>query len=498
MADVAVHVHVEAGGPDRLTSASLLLNLLPRLFRKVSATGIDPSRYLPASHAAKIGAMRHTKPDFEFLLQDVPSSSDAATRLFVDSRGWSAYLSYERPCGLPRGTPNAISAFLAAALAVNEAFLNVFRTKAGHEKSSLLDEDFLFDVIELSRTKEPKYDPRVDVEVDLGSILLVGAGAVGQAFAAALAELPLLSGALRIVDPDMSDGGNEQRCVLAFPESRGQPKAEIVRNHLKTSHPLLLVGAPLAEGFLSMSMDYGAYRALTFGMIKEGVVVTTVDNAQCRRDVQAGLPKVIFDGWTETAPGLMAYGLGRFEAAGPYQCLACFHQPAPGVPDDAELAASRTGWPMDECRRRLADPSILTTEAEAEQVSKRLSQPKSFLKRYVGKPLLSLLHDECGLAAVRVDGQTVIAPVTHVPSVVGGLLAAHVIAFQLGSTRSKLANLAFFDAFRLPLTDHAQVRLKSPNCYCADFFFGTDAGHISVPHLPTGKSRDTDRDPSVM
>lgn len=466
----SIHIIANPKGMTRDDSIALqvLANLLPRVFKRVTFDGSQSALQLPESFLPRIHTERPAACDLVIQLgAETPEygAALAPRRLYVSARGWTSYLSTEVPCSFPPSPPNGIAAVYAAALAVGDAFNDALHDYFA--RAEPLTGTHLFDLATLSTVTSPNHEPDISQGLHLNEATLVGVGAVGQAFVMCLLHLPGLAGLLRLVDHDFSDEGNEQRCVLAFPENRHNPKVFLARARLQATHPFLHIDAPV--GIHPLFGDWALYRQLTHGAITDEIVVTTIDNEQGRRDVQASIPRVILNGWTETAHDQLAYGIGRHTLLGERACLSCFHKPPENAPSEVEFAASRTGLGLAECERRLSDPSILTTTDEIEGVAERWDVPPERLYPFVNKPLIELVHGNCGLGGMDIDGNPVVASVTHVPTLVGALLAAQFVLEALTDVGAKkLDNLASFDALTLPTAHHVHARGKKDGCICKD------------------------------
>lgn len=474
--DRAESFKVHLGGPegeyhpDDQVVLGGLINLLTRMYPSVHFEG--PQDFidgLPPSHRQRVSRGEPDDTDLAIIVGN-GSSPEVDDQLFVGSEGWMAFISTEEP--LPRvdaDTRNPITALHAAALAAGETF------KTAYEKDlpgiQPIQGSLRYDILRFQQVEEPIHAPRIPDVLHIEKALLVGVGAIGQAFLACLVHLPRLTGELRLVDPDANDHGNEQRCMFAYPENRGEPKVHVGRKALMARHGLLQVLTPTTTP--SLITTYQGYRSLTGGEVPEPLVVTALDSAQARRDVQAGLPRVILDGWTEVQEGLLGYGMGRFTFGGDLGCLSCFHQPEPGRPEEAELAEAVTPFDLEECRRRLADPSIPTTREELAAIAQRTGREVGELAQLEGKPLKEVLHhQDCGLARMRVGEQNIRAPVTHMPVLAGTLLAAQFVVEVMGRRdATRLEHLCFFDARRPPGDHQLSERPPWNHCICRNPIF---------------------------
>lgn len=451
-------VHVrgprDSSDADAVVTTHVLLNLLPRVFTHIHYDGTPDALNFPESHKARI---RKDAPARADLTISTRSEHDDS-QVFVASRGWVAHVSTDSPWTEPRLARNGIAATYAAALAVADAFNRAFFSRI--ERATPIDGTYRYDISTLATSRDGNYEPDVS-QLHTEDAVLVGVGAVGQAFLAALSSLPRITGDIRLVEHDSSDEGNEQRCLFAFLENRGTPKALLVQQTLQQRQPYFRVDIPHAA--VNVMFDYGGFRLATRGRSAEKLVVTALDQEQARRDVQAGLHRTILNGWTETNQNQLAYGISCHEI-GRNGCLTCFHPPRRTTPSEAEFAANRTGLSQKECEMRLLDPTIHTTADEVRAVAERLRIDPARLAPTIGRPFIELIHGTCGVATMDVQGEPIVASVTHVPTLVGSLLAAQFVLHELG--RPSLEHLAIYDAFRPPTDDQLERRDASLSCYC--------------------------------
>lgn len=458
--------------PDDQAVMTGLENLLPRMFSQVGVLGRNPEQdEMPSFHRARIRRERLNDPDLSIVVgPDAPRPESPA--LFVGSEGWTPLLSRERVFTRERqDVRNPIAGLHAAALAAGEAFKTAYQEELSGIQP--IEEPLRYDILRFQRTERPVHEPLIPQQLHIDQALLVGAGAIGQAFVTSIALLPEVTGSLRIVDPDQSDEGNIQRSMLAHRENQGVPKAQLCRNALVRNHGLLQIGIPTSAP--KVMTDYQGYRSMTDGRIDEPLVVTAVDSAQARRDVQAGLPKVILDGWTEVQEGLLGYGIGRFTLDDPHGCLSCFHHPPDDEPEEADLAASVTPFSKEECQRRLDDHTIPTTREDLVEIANHTKRDFEEIRHLQGSPLEEILHaQDCGLARMRVDEEDVRAPVTHMPALVGTLLAAQfVVEVMEEREQTSLEHLASFDARWAPTDAQLSEREPSTECICQKSPFGS-------------------------
>lgn len=503
-----VHVHVEpagdpAGNRQREIHAYVLLNLLPRMFERVSCSGVNPRAIFPSSpmHANRINAVEGI--DFGADVVVTGSNSPLETGdggsdvLYVDNRGWTSYLSTEGPWTVDHGPFNPVGAYYAAALAVGDVFNRVFADL--YERAQPVEGTHRFDMVSLEETDVPRYEPRVDgQDVHLEDLMLVGVGAIGQVFVDALSLLPRLSGFVQLVDHENTDEGNQARYVLAYPENTPTVKVHLAEQRLRASHPLLRIrsnvpllsrvsiqqqfyqldhGRGLNRGALRFEprmlipmpgTDYEMYRDITDDTRPRRLVVCAVDSEHARRDIQAGLHREILNGWTEADDGRLDLAVGRHRIGDDNACLACIYQPdlAEDEPGLVEFISRLTGWDEKTVEARLQEDSdYRANEEDLQKVARARGIPPEKIQELVGKSLAEVVHDpQCGLAHLSGNDRDSTAPVPHLPALAGCLLATQVVLDALG-VESGLESIAQFDAL-LPPNEFAREASRSPEAGC--------------------------------
>ncbi len=85
--------------------------------------------------------------------------------------------------------------------------------------------------------------------------------------------------------------------------------------------------------------------------IKE--VFISVDNKRTRVNLQAAIPKMIWNLWTDTQTNTLRYGIGRHDSTDDYQCLICVYYPQGKAPTQTELNAALLGMSEEEINSRI-------------------------------------------------------------------------------------------------------------------------------------------------
>lgn len=317
--------------------------------------------------------------------------------------------------------------------------------------------------------------------IDIGRVHLAGAGAIGQACAAALAASGV-TGMLVAVDPEVVELSNLQRYVLTTDQSVGDSKTAILRKALAGSG-LEVEEVPTVWGADDRSGP------------SADVVLVALDSPGDRTAVQAGLPRLVFNAWTQPAD----LGCSRHERFGVDPCLACLYWPTRPSPNRHEMIAAALG--QDELR-------VLTYMVTGRPVDVPLPEgiipiPRdipapSDAPQWVQRSLLDDVADAAGLdAAARerwrgctidqlyregicggalvttmLQGvpQEVVVPVAHQSALAGVLLAAQLLVAsepEPASFRPKATEVRYDVLQGLPQV-LVRPRQVTSGCLCQD------------------------------
>ena len=257
--------------------------------------------------------------------RDASTGAKAAFEVRADCAGWLAYV-WRSGCRAPpsvaartsRGSAlNPFGAAAAACLSVGEVFkaLGSLRPDAGTFADSLC-----FSTYDLQR-HDPRgrapANPALPRGVDLGRLVVCGAGAVAHSFCQAICAVPCLRGSLLLVDRRRGEGQMDEaiddtnlaRYVLATSSDMGRPKAEVLCERVRATSR---IGAEHDDGGLDALANRGALEGMQ-------QAVSCVDNNGARHVVQEQLPLVIRGGSVhELRSQISVYDLRRGTA-----CLKC-------------------------------------------------------------------------------------------------------------------------------------------------------------------------------
>ena len=248
-------------------------------------------------------------------------------------------------------------------------------------------------------------------------------------------------------------------------ENRSARKIDIVAQTLKQKYPILEILAigNRYEEYMHIHSDCLNYMPL---------IVSTVDTDTTRKNIQANLPKKIINGWTETEGSILSYGVGVHEFLNEYECLNCVYFPKTAPSDQIEFYSIRTGLTVEDVKKRLKE-KIPTTDKDIEFISKKKGVPIDSLMQFIGKPLDELIHGQCGLFSIPIQGKPATASVPHIPLLVALHLATQLLIPNLERTPEikPIESAAVFNGLGIPNIKNLELRKKEPRCICSDLIY---------------------------
>jgi hypothetical protein len=413
-----IEICLEETDSDEATALiDLTVRLLARFYPRLCFSGVagNVARHVELAQAINPNLeIVDGKSDFGIAV-GVGVSPGCPNPVFVGSSGWDASLSLDCPQAVG-GSRNPFGAGAAACLAVGEVFRQVFET------GGCLSSAMTLSTLDLA--SQPTGDNVTIDGIDLGSAVLVGVGAIGNAAVWALGRAPL-KGELHLVDHERTELGNLQRYVLSTRGDDNRSKVE------------------LAKGFLQGGV-HGVTHEVPWGrfVAEHGhhweQVLVALDTAQGRRDVQASVPRWIANAWTQ--PGDLGVSVHPWEKGA---CLACLYLPAGPVPGEDRVIGSALGLTSDmdllHVRRLLHANSPLPPEMYG-QVSAHLGIPPEQLAGFGDRPLrVFYVEGLCGgavlpLSRIGHPTQEVHVPIAHQSALAGVLLGGRLVAKAMGRT----------------------------------------------------------------
>ncbi len=451
LGDVCIGVTIgsDAGATEGQAATDLLVRLLARLYpamaiRDESATDAD-------GHAADLALRVNPSidlsqdPTIEVIIGSPTNTQTLHRTVFAGCDGWKATLSTQRPqtCG---DSNNPFGAGLAACLAAADVFRHLF--VPGRE----LDGDIGLTVP--FGTDDAGVDP--DVNADAGNLVLVGAGAIGNATAWALSRSQL-RGAIDIVDGETIDLGNLQRYVLAERADENNQKANFIAEQFKGTLTADAYPCRLAEFLQSRDS-------------RNDLLLLALDSAKDRRAAQASLPRRIANAWTQ--PGDLGVSIHNFTRGA---CVSCLYEPDGQQKNEDLIIAEAFGIPdklMDV--RTLLHSNGGAPRGLLEAIAAASSLELDTLLPFEGRPLRNLYSDGfCGGAVIPLDAIGTPADDVHVPfahqSALAGILLA-AAAVRLATSEPEHSAIAKYNVLEPQKRFQVHPVAKDPagRCICQD------------------------------
>lgn len=446
---VGVTIGSDASGPEGRATADLLIRLLARLYPTIAIRDESDG---DADGAAADLALRvnprvelSKEPTVEVVVGSPINAQPATRTVFAGCNGWRAMLSSRHPqtCG---DSNNPFGAGLAACLAAADVFRHLF--VPGGELDGDIDLAIPF------ASDEAGVDQ--DIAAEVGSLALVGAGAIGNATAWALARAQV-RGSIDIVDAEAIDLGNLQRYVLAERADENKQKADFLAERF--------AGTLKAESYAGRLAEFLESRAS-----RTDVLLLALDSSNDRCAAQASLPRRIANAWTR--PHGLGVSVHNFTHGA---CVSCLYRPNGQQKSEDLVIAEAFGIPdkLMDVRNLLhsnggAPRSLLEAIAEASGATLERLLP------FEGRPLRNLYSEGfCGgavipLAAIGTPADDVHVPLAHQSALAGVLLAA--AAVKLGQSEPENSAVAQFDVLQPQQRFQVYPVAKDSNggCICQD------------------------------
>lgn len=426
--------------------AELSTNLLARLYPRLAISG--PKKYCSVLQDIAL----EINPDIEFV-KDAPDatticigSATANGAIFPNASGWVARVNHKP--SQRDGPPNPYAAGAAAAMACAELFRRIFlKSETERDVSvSLLnfDED-------TGATLEL-------VDVDVGNVLFVGVGAVGNAALWSLAHDTKIRGRLWLVDGEEVTLSNLQRYALTTFADVGRSKVHLGQVALSETRLTVEPIQSTLEQF-----------AEAHSVIDIPVTAVSIDNVDGRRSAQALLPRLVVNGWT----GDQALGASWHIFSRDAACLACLYHPHGQGSSAIEQAAKALGLSHDRTALLWVTHQLLSSD-DIKIVAKSLGVRKSVLKPWRSKSLGDIYTDiVCGAVPLDVTGvgKVETVPLAHQSALAGILMAAELLKRtqpELAALSQPESLISWDDILRAPPIIWAKPRAREKGCICGD------------------------------
>lgn len=453
-------------------------DLAARLYPRIALTGPETSTKAASARILDVN------PACEVVFGEVAAEGTLSwagvsdgTMVSVCAQGWNVIVDGEAGPLVPAAP---VAALAAGAIGMAELFRIVFADILG-DRGRRQPQPGMINLVTFGDGLSVPAG-----RIDIGRVHLAGAGAIGQACAAALA-VSGVTGTLVVVDPEEVELSNLQRYVLTTDQSVGESKTVIVRKALAGS------GLEVDE----VPTVWGADDRSGPGA---DVVLVALDTPGDRIAVQAGVPRLVFNAWTQPAD----LGCSRHERFGVDPCLACLYWPTRPRPNRHELIAAALGQHQLRVLSHMVtghavsvplSPDVLPTMRDIPTPSEApLWSQRSLLddvadaagldatarERWHGCTIDQLYREGiCGgaLVATTLQGvpQEVVVPVAHQSALAGVLLAAQLLVAcdpELASLRPKASEVRYDVLQGLPQV-LVRPRQVTSGCLCQDPDFQT-------------------------
>lgn len=408
----AVRVGVVIGADAaRKPEGRLVLDLVVRLLARFYPTltvrsgpryGEIANRAIELAHQINPNIEISSRPSIEIAIgTDLPAAG-RCRRIFAGSKGWAGMVGTRE--SYPVGTSeNPFGPGVAACLAAANVFRYIF-----FGKNADLDTDSTLSAFLGGSAKRSTAAPTGE----LGEVVLVGAGAIGNGAAWAFSNLKM-TGTLHVVDHETIDLGNLQRYVLAERSDEDASKVEVLKRHFHSGISV----KPHPRRFDTFISSNGS---------KWDKMLLALDSAKDRRAAQASIPKWVANAWTQ--PGDLGVSVHDFLHGA---CVSCLYLPDQAVQNEDELIAAALGIPerLQDIRTLLYKGSGVSREL-LDAIAAARPIPIDNLLPFEGRPVRSLyVEGFCGGAVIPLGGlgtprQDVHVPLAHQSVLAGVMLAA--------------------------------------------------------------------------
>jgi molybdopterin/thiamine biosynthesis adenylyltransferase len=374
------------------------------------------------------------------------TDTEADHKITINSDGWlSSIATNDNKLDFVSKNENAIGALSAACFGAAEAFRRVLQSLGSTDRRIRQKyQELVFSALDYSVNNPEAPNPRLPVKIDIESLLMVGVGAVANGLILALNTISGLHGTVTVIDPQVYEASNINRCVMASRNDIGTPKTAV-----------------LASGYNSrirVIPSQNRYESFRRTSGKLDMVVETIDENEPRVTIQSDLPKILLHGATGDEIATISRHNFIDDA-----CLGCIFSESASI---ADSIAWETGLPPEEVTFLLESNSPITAEQVA-RIAEKTGISLSRLQSFVGLPLTELYTREiCGVVKIEVQQREIAATVSFVSALPGILLAGEVIKERVGEFGAYCLNNYLTLSLFNPSSRWLLVRPKDERCKC--------------------------------
>lgn len=374
--------------------------------------------------------------------------------IHISCDGWLAYAGTE-PIA-PRADlseQNPFGALIAAGWGASLVAVEIFRSLNADVEPPIAPRGDWFSALTYA-TGADTPNLILESDLDLGDVVMVGAGALGSAATYTLAALPHVSCQVSLVDDDTLSSTNIERHVTSTRSDAHAevPKVEVLKAVLETYQPAIKVN-PVNK----------KYEEWSERDMPHDLVLLGPDNAEVRCTVQFDLPRVLIN----AATGGSGFTVSRHDfLTGP--CAACLYRSDQKTPTLVEDVSRQFGVDLQLAQdlvngRRVFDADIYQRMCERGTAQLRAERARMLF----GLPFPQVRGVVCSEAEIRPDLPA--ATIGFVSFLPGVLMVAELVKAKYAPHMPLSADRNVFraDVFRLGEEELAPRR-KSRLCRCKD------------------------------
>jgi hypothetical protein len=452
------------GSSEQLVAAELLVNLLARLYPRLSILSEGGGEV----HDRMVALAKSINPDIEisatvddatFFVATVETSFTSSLvgkvpGVFIGASGWTASVGTGGPFQWGQSN-NPLGAAAAACLGAANAFRSVFRDQL---EDCALDDKVTLDLRDYSVGVGSADDADLGA-IDLADSVLIGVGAIGNAVIWTLARMASVGGGLTVIDHEQVELSNLQRYVLTDMTSAGIAKVDLAESALA------------GRGFKVTKAQVKWSDFLNRGNWQLPRIAVAVDSIDERIKISGALAKEVLNSWTQADE----VGISRHRRYGEEACLACLYYPAGAVPNEDELIKNAVGLPEETMLiRDLLVTNKPVGRAFLERVSVALAIPIAELLSYENKALRQFYSEAvCGGMVLRLGANAKSSADVEVPMAFQSTLAGVFLAAELVMAAGNLRKEGILPVTRIRTSRPVPGSLLAPlapvsRCTCQD------------------------------
>lgn len=290
--------------------------------------------------------------------------------------------------------------------------------------------------------------------IELNKAVLIGGGAVGNAFLRALRHVNA-RGTLPIVDPKDVGGGNPNRCLYFTDGDVGDPKAEALARNAQADFPEIRL-VPHKEDFRSYVARNGP----------QPTAIVTVDSRRVRRSIQAEVPGRVFDASTTDIRAVVVHSHRQPTTNA---CLSCIYRHVPDENARERAIAEGLGIELE-----MVKESFISAAAAARIADTHDGVSAAAVE---GMAYDSLFKQLCAEQALKSsEGKQVLAPFAFVSALAGSLLVIEMLRAKGGLAST---NYWQIDPWGAPIGRVRSLRPRMTDCeFCSKSHFVAIADKI--------------------